>query len=71
MKDTISDNATIENMGLLRRKREYDEQLADILISDCGVYKIGMDPRSRKHTSAVDRSDFRPDDFINSRNKKL
>ena len=47
MKDAISDNATIENMGLLRRKREYDEQLADILISDCGVYKVGMDPRSR------------------------
>ena len=43
LKDKISDNATLENAGLLRKKRTYVEKDADIIIRNSGVYKFGMD----------------------------
>ena len=69
LKDEISDNATVENMGLMRRKRDYKEdEDAHIIIKNCGVYKIGTDPRG---TSAAGKKDFLPKDFMELRNKKL
>ena len=59
-KDKISENATLNTSGLFRNKREYKDQNAEIIIKNCGVYVIGMDPRSRVTTSAVGRTDFRP-----------
>ena len=58
MKDKISDNATLENAGLLRKKRTYIEKDADIIIRNSVVYKFGKDDIYRHSTSAVGKSDF-------------
>lgn len=70
LKDKISDNATLENAGLLRKKRTYIEKDADIIIRNSGVYKFGKDEIQRRTTSAVGKSDFVPLDFMEARNKK-
>jgi hypothetical protein len=70
LKDKISDNATLETHGLLRKKRSYVDKDADIIIRNSGVYKFGMDDIQRKTTSAANQSDFVPLDFMESRNKK-
>lgn len=63
-KDQISQNATAESLGLLRRKRKYIDQNARISIQTSGVYKIGKDERQRTSTSAVGQTDFVPLDFM-------
>ena len=70
LKDKISDNATLENAGLLRKKRTYIEKDADIIIRNSGVYKFGKDDIQRRTTSAAGKSDFVPLDFMESRKKK-
>ena len=47
MKDKISESSTAENLSLFRKKREYSSENSQIFIKSCGVYKIGMDPKSR------------------------
>ena len=70
VKDKIAESSTINNMGLFRKKRNYLQDDAEIIIKNSGVYKIGMDPRSRQKTSAVGRTDFLPLDFMEKRNNK-
>lgn len=47
VKDKISEASTINNLGLFRKKRNYFQDDAEIIIRNSGVYKIGMDPKQR------------------------
>lgn len=60
IKDEISKSKGAKNLGLLRKEREYKDANAQITIKGSGVYKIGMDPKSRYTTSAVNEKDFVP-----------
>ena len=57
-------------MALLRRKRTYVDEIASINIRQAGVYKVGSNLRDRMTTSAADKTDFIPLDFMEKRKKK-
>jgi hypothetical protein len=40
------------------------------MISNAGVYKIGLNERERMTKSAVGLTDFNPEDFMDARSKK-
>lgn len=71
VKDKYSDDSTKEKFGLYRRKRDYDpERNVEIIISNSGVYKIGMNEYARVRRSAAGDSDFVPLDFMETRANK-
>ena len=69
-KDKLSAQAGPDHFTLLRNKRTYNDEISNITVRTSGVYKIGANLKERMSTSAADKTDFIPLDFMEKRKKK-